>query len=135
MYLDWTDSLHRQLEDIVQEEDLHLEIRPYPAAVGLPVRSFELTGVCAFASDDAARDARLKRACADLHDKAQDVLGSRGIWQDGALWPASLDATDRGATLRSLLCQALCRVIEEQEDAQEALERVQAAMDALEQAK
>jgi hypothetical protein len=119
------------LQQEAMDSGLEIVQRPYPASAGLPVRSFELTGVCAFASGDAARDARLMRACANLHDKAQDVLGSRGIWQDGALWPASLDAHDYGATLRSLFCTALTAVIEERTDEQEALARVQAAMDAL----
>ena len=135
IYLDWTDSLHRRLEDIVQKEELHLESRPYPAAVGLPVRSFDLIGVCAFKSGDAARDARLTQACAKLHEHAQEVLGPRGIWQDGALWTASLDAHDAGATLRSLFCEALEAVIEQGEPAREALARVQAAMDAMNRTK
>ena len=131
IFIDWTRRLQQEAMDSGQE----IVQRPYPASAGLPVRSFELTGVCAFASGDAARDARLIRACANLHDRAQDVLGSRGIWQDGALWPASLDRDDRGATLRSLFGQALCRVIEEKEDARDALMRVQTAMDALQQTK
>lgn len=135
IYLDWTDSLHRRLEDIVQKEELHLESRPYPAAVGLPVRSFDLIGVCAFKSGDAARDARLTQACVKLHEHAQEVLGPRGIWQDGALWTASLDAHDAGATLRSLFCEAMEAVIERGEPAREALARVQAAMDAMNRTK
>ena len=127
IFIDWT----RKLQQEAMDSGMEIVQRPYPASVGLPVRSFELTGVCAFARGDAARDARLIRACADLHEKAQDLLGGRGIWQDGAIWPASLDGDDRGATLRSLFCQALSQVIEEREDAQAALERVQAAMDAL----
>lgn len=132
IYLDWTDSLNRRMEDVVQEEELHLEIRPYPAAVGLPVRSFDLIGVCAFGSGDAVRDARLVNACALLHEHAQELLGPRGIWQDGALWPASLDAHDAGTTLRSLFCEALEAVIEKGEPAHDVLTHVQAAMDALE---
>ncbi|MBR5560041.1 MAG: extracellular solute-binding protein [Clostridia bacterium] len=131
IFIDWT----RRLQQQAKEKGLEIAERPYPAAVGLPVRSFELTGVCAFSSGDAQRDTHLADACAMLCDNAQDVLGSRGIWQDGALWPASLDADDLGATLRSLLCQALVGVIEERRDAGEALDRVQAAMDALRQAK
>ena len=127
IFIDWTRDLQRQ----ALERGMEIEERPYPSSIGLPVRSFELTGVCAFSSGDAQRDVRLANACAMLHDQAQDVLGSRGIWQDGALWPASLDAGDYGATLRSLFCTALTAVIEERTDEQEALARVQAAMDAL----
>lgn len=135
IYLDWTEGLGRRLESVIQEDELHLQIRPYPAAVGLPVRSFDLIGVCAFKSGDAARDARLTQACAKLHEHAQEVLGPRGIWQDGAFWPASLDACDAGATLRSLFCSALEGVIEQGKPAHEALAHVQAAMDAVNRTK
>lgn len=126
IYLDWNRALEKQLAD------MQIAARPYPAAVGLPVRSFELAGVCAFASGDAAREARLRQACAKLHEHAQEVLGARGIWQDGAIWLPGLDADDMGATLRSLFCTALREVMEEGEAVQTALSRVQAAMEALE---
>lgn len=135
IFIDWTEVLERQLENIVNEAGMQLAVRPYPAAVGLPVRSFDLVGVCAFASGDAAKDARLARACAVVHEQAQNVLGSRGIWQDGALWAASPDAHAAGATLRSLLCAALEEVIQEGKPAGDALLRVQAAMDAIERTK
>ena len=128
IYLDGSPALAGRLE----EEGLAISIRPYPAAMGLPVRSFELTGLCAFASGDAARDARLVQACAKLHEGAQDILGQRGIWQDGALWLSGLDADDAGATLRSLLCDALEQVMENGMRVEDELSRVQAAMDALE---
>ena len=132
IYLDWTESLGRKLESVIREKDLHLETRPYPAAVGLPVRSFDLIGVCAFASEEASRDTRLGKACAQLHEHAQELLGVRGVWQDGALWLAGMDAHDAGATLRSLFCSALESVIEKGKTAEEALLHVQAAMEALE---
>ena len=131
IFIDWTRRLQQQAAD----RGLQIAERPYPSSAGLPVRSFELAGVCAFASGDAERDARLAKACALLHDQAQDMLGGRGIWQDGALWPASLDASDSGATLRSLFAQALREVIEDRKDAREQLAYVQAAMDALRQTK
>ena len=134
MYIDWTDALSRQMEKTLAEKGMNIDARPYPAAAGLPVRSFELTGVCAFASGEAARDAKLAQACVRLHEAVQEVLGARGIWHDGALWPASL-SSGGGATLRSLFCKALASMIEEGESAQAAFARVQAAMDALEQTK
>lgn len=134
MYIDWTDALSKQLEKTLEEKGMRIETRPYPAAVGLPVRSFELAGVCAFASGQAARDAYLTQACAALDEAAQEILGARGIWQDGAVWPASLSCGG-GATLRSLFCEAIISMIEEGESAQEAFARVQAAMDALERTK
>lgn len=131
IYIDWTKALEKRLAQTMQETGMEIAVRPYPAAVGLPVRSFELVGVCAFASGDDVQDARLARACARLHEAAQEVLGARGIWQDGCVWPASLDAGD-GATLRSLLCEAMSSMIEGGETAQSAMARVQAAMDAME---
>lgn len=134
IYIDWTDALEKRLADFIREKEIKLIRTPYPAAVGLPVRSFELVGVCAFAGGDAARDARLVQACARLHEAAQDLFGARGIWQDGAVWPSSLSC-DTGATLRSLFCTALEEVIEGSESVQSAFYRLQAAMDALERTK
>ncbi|MBR5301437.1 MAG: hypothetical protein IKU38_01210 [Clostridia bacterium] len=132
VYIDWSARLEKRLRSRLDEAGLELVARPYPAAVGLPVRSFDLAGVCAFAGGDAAKDARLIRACAMLHEQAQDVLGQRGIWQDGAVWPANPDVHEAGATLRSLMCAALTEAIEGGRPAADALGRVQAAMDAIE---
>ena len=85
--------------------------------------------MCAFAGEDV-RDAQPQRACALLYAAAQDILGPQGIWQDGALWPASLDGSDAGATLRSLMCGAVNEAVETG-NAAEALLRVQTMMDAL----
>ena len=134
MYIDWTAALERKLSETIRQRELEIVTMPYPAAVGLPVRSFELVGVCAFASGDTARDAALTPACANLHEEAQDIFGARGIWQDGAIWPASL-SSGGGATLRSLFCEAVISMIEEGESAQAAFARMQLAMDALERTK
>jgi len=133
IFIDWTNALEKQQEQT--ERLTRISVRPYPSATGLPVRSFELMGVCAFASGDAACDAQLVQACVRLHEGAQDVLGSRGIWQDGAIWLTGMEATDSGATLRSLFAAALHDVMEGKARADAALMRVQAAMDALEQTK
>ena len=130
IFIDWTQELEKQLESAVRERGMDIVTVPYPSAIGEDVRSFELTVACAFACGDAARDARLVHACALLHAAAQDALGARGIWQDGALWPASLDGGDKGATLRGLLCGALNEAMEEG-NAGDALLRVQAVMDTL----
>lgn len=134
MYIDWTNALQAQLSETIRQREMELITMPYPAAVGLPVRSFELAGVCAFASGETARDARLMQGCAKLHEAAQDILGARGIWQDGAIWPASL-SSGGGATLRSLFCEAIISMIEDDEEAQTAFARLQLAMDALERTK
>ena len=133
IFIDWTKALERQLEQTGKLPEI--SARPYPSAIGLPVRSFELMGVCAFSSGDTARDAQLVQACVRLHEGVQDVLGPRGIWQDGAIWLTGLEATDSGATLRSLFAAALHDVMEGKLRADDALMRVQAAMDALEQTK
>ena len=129
IFIDWMHT--GEMDALAREYELDVVTVPYPAAAGLPVRSFELAGVCAFASGDALKDALLLKACALLHDLVQDVLGARGIWQDGALWPASLERDDRTATLRSLYCTALRAVIEDGETPEAALGRIAAAMDAL----
>ena len=133
IFIDWNKDLEKQMN----QEGMQLEIRvhPYPSAFGLPVRSFDLAGICAFASGDAARDARLAQACARVYESAQDVLGPQGIWQDGAVWLPDLDTAEGGTTLRSLFCAALQDVMEERMPAELTLMRVQAAMDALEQTK
>jgi len=130
IFFDWTRALERQLEDVIRQKQLDIVTVPYPAAMGIPVRSFDLTGVCAFASGDTARDARLARACAALYAAAQDVLGPAGIWQDGAIWLPSLEGSDAGATLRGLMCAAINEAVETG-GAEAALLRVQAVMDAL----
>ncbi|MBR4039164.1 MAG: hypothetical protein IKJ11_03590 [Clostridia bacterium] len=125
IFIDWVDgqTLPGDMADIMTV--------PYPSAVGLPVRSFVLTGVCAFAGGDARRDALAQKACVILHEQAQEILGARGIWQDGAIWPASLDRDDRTSTLRSLLCTALDDVMQGRETVEDALDRAAAAMRAL----
>ena len=124
LFVDWTDRNAAPAQ-------MDLVTVPYPSAMGLPVRSFDLAGVCAFASGDAAKDALLKKACMRLDGHAQEIFGPRGIWQDGALWTESLDGSDYAATLRSLFAGALNSVLEAGETVEAALGRVQAAMDAL----
>ncbi|MBE5798530.1 MAG: hypothetical protein E7321_01075 [Clostridiales bacterium] len=131
IFIDWTAREAARQMQTIRERGLQIVTAPYPAAVGLPVRSFDLAGMCAFESGEASRDARLVSACALLHEQAQDVLGPQGIWQDGAMWPASLDRDDYTATLRSLFCEALQDVIEEGERVDAALGRAAAAMEAL----
>ena len=126
IFIDWTEG---QMPDVGNADIVTV---PYPAAVGLPVRSFELTGVCAFESGDARRNALAQKACVILHERAQEILGARGIWQDGACWPSSLDRDDRTATLRSLFCTAFGEVMEQGGRAEDALGRAAAAMRALE---
>ena len=129
IYIDWTQENEKRMESLFPERAHDIVTAPYPSAEGQVLRSFDLIGVCAFAGEDV-RDAQLQRACALLYAAAQDILGPQGIWQDGALWPASLDGSDAGATLRSLMCAAVNEAVETG-NAAEALLRVQTVMDAL----
>ena len=130
IFIDWMQETEERCRQTIREKGLDIVTVPYPSALGRPVRSFELTGVCAFASGDAVRDAQLQHVCARLYASAQDVLGPMGIWQDGARWPESLEESGAGTTLRSLLCEAFNAAVETGE-AKRALLGVQAVMDAL----
>lgn len=127
IFIDWNKELEKQLEGMLPD----IRVQAYPSALGVPVRSFDLVGVCAFASGEMQQDAQLVNACARLHEGAQEALGPRGIWQDGAVWLPALDAVENGTTLRSLFAAALRDVVEGTSRAQAALRRVQTAMDAL----
>lgn len=133
IFLDWTAREAERQRDALAENGVQVKTMPYPTSIGLPVRSYEVTGVCAFAGGGMAEDALAVKAAAFLHEnmQAQALLGSRAIWQDNAVWLPSLDIGSRGATLRSLFCEAMRQVLEEQAETTTALERVQAAMDAL----
>lgn len=130
MFIDWTDEdekLRRKMPDGVVRR---LAMMPYPSAEGVPVRSFELTGVSAFRAEDEAENALLLKAVSFLHEDgaAQLLFGSRGIWRDGTIWLRYLKADDRGATLARLTREAMRAVIEEGVDACAAFEAAQAAM-------
>lgn len=133
IFPDWTAQEDALLGRELAARGMELEIVPYPASVGLPVRAFEVTGVSVFGQGDAATNAQALRAAVFLHEntQAQALLGNRLIWRDNAVWLPSLDAYARGATLRSLFGEAVRRVLAGEIDASRALEDVQAAMDAL----
>lgn len=133
IFADWTAQEAARQKDALAENGVQVRTMPYPSSIGLPVRAFTVTGVCAFASGSAATDALAVKAAVFLNEnaQAQALLGSRAIWQDNAVWLPSLDIGSRGATLRSLLCEAMRQVIGGETEAADALERVQAAMDAL----
>ena len=133
IFADWTAQEAARQKEALEENGVQVQTVPYPTSIGLPVRACEIVGVCAFKSGDAQADALALRAAAFLHEnaQAQALLGSRAIWQDNAVWLPGLYADSRGATLRSLFCEAMRQVMEGQTDAASALEWVQAAMDAL----
>ncbi|MGN0776367.1 MAG: hypothetical protein ACI4MM_06775 [Candidatus Ventricola sp.] len=133
IFADWSAQEEARQKDALEVSGVQVKTMPYPASIGLPVRSWELTGVCVFASGNLTADALAIKAAALLHEdaQAQALLGSRAIWQDNAVWLPSLDADRRGATLRSLFDEAIRQVLEGEAETAEALERVQAAMDAV----
>lgn len=133
IFADWTAQEAARQAEALEKNGVQVLAMPYPTSIGLPVRSFAVTGVCVFASGDAARDALALRAAVFLHENAQAqvLLSSRAIWRDNAVWLPSLDASSRGATLRSLFCTAMNQAVCGEAETEEALARVQAAMDAL----
>lgn len=132
VFIDWTQDMEAAHAGQLSAAGVELTTMPYPSSTGEMVRSFELTGVCAFAGEEAANDLAV-RAVAFLHEdeRAQAILGDRAIGRDDARWLPSLSADGRGATLRALFASAVDAVVGEGADADTALEMLQAAMDAL----
>ena len=131
IFADWTKELQETYAAQMKEAGMIVETRSYPSSSGLPVRSYELTGVSVFDSGDAAVNALARQAAVFLHEdaQAQRLIGERGIFEDDSIWLWDLSASDRGATLRSLMCGAFQKVIEEGQDAAQALAMVKAGMD------
>lgn len=132
VFIDWTEAEARRWQSLGPGAPFELMTMPYPSADGIPVRSFEMTGVCAFASGDAEKDALLCRAVSFLHEsgEAQALYGGRAIWKDDAVWLRTWDTDACGATLRRLAGAALADVLAGKADARNAFSGVQAAMDA-----
>lgn len=63
--------------------------------------------------------------------QTQMALGDRGIWQDDAVWLPEIDATQKGMTLRRLMCEAVEAVLGGECAPKDALRLVQAAMEAM----
>lgn len=133
IFADWTAQEATRQAETLEENGVQVQTMPYPTSIGLPVRAFTVTGVCAFAGGGAAADALAVKAAVFLHEnpQAQALLGSRAIWRDNAVWLPSLDTGSRGSTLRSLFCTAISQVLCGEAETEAALTRVQAAMDAI----
>jgi len=131
IFIDWTKDLQRAYAKQMKEAGMIVEERPYPSSSGLPVRSYALTGVSVFDSGNDETNALTLQAAAFLHEdeQVQTLLDERGIFDDGSLWLWDLTASDHGATLRSLMCEAYGKVMEEQQDIGLALSAVKAGMD------
>ena len=130
LFVGWTDEDASR----VRQGKPELALLPYPSALGVPVRSYELTGLCAFATGDSAQRALAMQAAALLSEdaRAQLALGSRAVFQDDAFWLPCLEADTRGATLRSLFGAAIDAAVAGERTPKAALSIVQAAMDAAE---
>lgn len=126
LFVDWTAEEAARLD----KGELDVRTVPHPSATGLPVRSFELTGIAAFATGDAAWDAQTREMVAFLLEDAQAqlILGGRNVWADGALWLTPLGADGTAAALRSGLCGAINAVIEGEQTPWQAMETLKEAL-------
>ena len=130
LFMDWQTGDERRCARELEKNGIELLTMPYPSSTGFVIRSFELTGVCVAAG---ANSALAMRAAAFWHEDAQAqlVLGDRGIWVDDAVWLPEIDATQKGLTLRRLMCGAVESVLSGESAPKEALRLVQAAMEAM----
>lgn len=117
----------------LEKNGIEIVEMPYPSSTGFVIRSFELTGACVAAGTDDAKRELAMRAIAFWHEDAQTqmALGDRGIWQDDAVWLPEIDATQKGMTLRRLMCEAVEAVLGGECAPKDALRLVQAAMEAM----
>lgn len=130
LFMDWRTGDERRCARELEKNGVELLTMPYPSSTGFVIRSFELTGVCVAAG---ANSALAMRAAALWHEdaQAQRALGERGIWKDDAVWLPEIDATQKGMTLRRLMCEAVEAVLGGECAPKDALRLVQAAMEAM----
>lgn len=133
LFIDWTDEEERQLAGKLRAGGVELETMPYPSAAGFPVRSFDLTGLCAFRGLSGGQETLARDAAAFLCEdvQAQLVLGERAVWQDDAVWLPCMTATDRGMTMRKLFGEAVEAVMEGGKTPEQALDALEATMSAI----
>lgn len=131
IFLDWTEALQKKYAQQMKDMGMQVEERPYPSSCALPVRSYEVMGVSAFDSGDAQKNTLAMQAAAFLYEdaQAQMILGKRQIFEDGSIWLWDLSSSEHGATLRSLMHEALEQIIHEERDIEQALAMVKAGMD------
>ena len=133
LFIDWRPEYDRLYARELEKNGIEIVEMPYPSSTGFVIRSFELTGACVAAGADSAKRALAMRTIAFWHEDAQTqlVLGDRGIWRDDAVWLPEIDATQKGLTLRRLMCEAVEAVLSGESAPKDALRLVQAAMDAM----
>lgn len=133
LFIDWSDQEAARHAKAIKRGGVELKALPYPSACGLPVRSFELTGVCVFATG-GAQQTFAEQAVSLWSREADQAVGDRAIWQDDAVWLPVLHAGGAGATLRSLLCDATRAVLAGEMEAREAMRVLGATMEAMKSA-
>ena len=128
--MDWRTGDERRCARELEKNGVELLTMPYPSSTGFVIRSFELTGVCVAAG---ANSALAMRAAAFWHEdaQAQRALGERGIWKDDAVWLPEIDATQKGLTLRRLMCEAIESALSGESAPKDALRLVQTTLDAM----
>lgn len=131
MFIDWSAETAAEKKDALEQSGTEVAAVPYPSAAGIPVRSYELVGVCAFDSGDEAVNALALQAAQRLYEQGEKLLGSRGIAHDDSLWLTCLSAHEQGATVRSLFGKALGSVLAGEAAVQDALAKAQAALEAM----
>lgn len=128
IFIDWTDEESREYAAKTAARSI-VEM-PYPTALGMPVRAFELTGVAVFAQGDARQRALALSAAMFLHEdaQAQIVLGDRAIWRDDCMWLPCLRAGKADTLLGGLFEQAVREMIAGEATAREAMALIRAGM-------
>ena len=130
VFVDWTPA---ESEAYAREiEAGRIVLLPYPSMVGMAHHAVDLIAVCALRGEAERENALLQRAVSLLFadEKAQVILGERGVYRDGAPWMPILPAQDYGATLSHLFSGAAAAVLGGEAPAAAAGE-VDRAMDAL----
>lgn len=131
MFIDWSAKTAEEQKEALLHSGTEVAAVPYPSSAGIPVRSYELVGVCAFDSGEAAVNALTLQAAQRLYEQAEKLLGSRGIARDDSIWLTCLSAHEQGATVSSLFGKALGSVLAGEAAAQDALTKAQTALDAM----
>ena len=95
------------------------------------VQGETLRGVPGDRQADERRAALRHEALRHEDAQAQRALGERGIWKDDAVWLPEIDATQKGLTLRRLMCEAIESALSGESAPKDALRLVQTTMDAM----
>lgn len=130
IFIDWTQAEAQSWRTALAENGVQVQTVPYPASIGLPVRSYDVVGAAVFDSADAQRNALALQAAVSLHEDPHGLLGSREIFRDESIWLPPLETNERGMTLRSLFCGALNDVLWQGGEPAQALGMIRSTLDA-----